>query len=307
MNILQVRVGMARRNGLIRQLGESVLPLLAERPSSHSSYASEQSRLGQRFNREEILDLLSPITTKYANHIQHIANAVTETSQAQITKPVKRRLELWATNTISDKLWIQGPYEITHPSHTTFIAVFLVALANNSDVPCLSYFCSLGVHDTPEDIYPQDTLADMVKSFIVQILLLLPDDMEATPSLSRSRFEKLLHNPLDIKESMLLFRDLRALAPPYIHCVIDAAQELEDRGDRHHTENLYHVLYTVLDIPGRSGHRASVRENVVKGCVTSEGYVNVLKFLADHAEIDRIEINESEVLLAEDRPELISQ
>ncbi|KAI0536018.1 hypothetical protein GGR58DRAFT_476733 [Xylaria digitata] len=304
MDIQEIRVGMTRQNELIYQLGESVFPLLNRKPSPRSPYALEQSRLGQRFNKQEILDLLSPITTKYAHHIQHIVNAVTQASHTQITEPVRRRIEVWATNQRSDKLWIQGPYERTHPSHTTFTAMCLVALANNSNIPCLSYFCSLGVHDTAEGLYPtsQDTLTDMVKSFVVQILLLLPDDMEATPSLSRSRFEKLLNDPLDIEESMLLFRDLRALTPPYIHCVIDAAQELEDRGDPRHTHSLYHALCTVLDIPNRSGHHAPVQERVVKGCITSEGYVEVLAVLAERADIGKIEVDTSEELRAQDGP-----
>ncbi|KAI0415251.1 hypothetical protein F5X98DRAFT_230062 [Xylaria grammica] len=263
----------------------------------------------QRFDRQEILDLLGPITAKYARDIRHVVGAVTQASRAQITETVRRRIEVWTVSAQSDKLWVQGPYEGTHPSNTTFTAVCLVALANNSNIPCLSYFCSLGVHGTAASLQLtcQDMLADMVKSLIVQLLLLLPDEMESTPNLSRPRFAKLLDPHIDIEESMLLFRDLRALAPPYIHCVIDATQELEDRSDLHHTQSLYRVLRTILDIPDRSGCQTPARENVVKGCITSDGYVDVLAVLVERAHIEKMEVDESEELLAEDGPELVSQ
>ncbi|RWA13068.1 hypothetical protein EKO27_g2021 [Xylaria grammica] len=263
----------------------------------------------QRFNRQEILDLLGPITAKYARDIQHVVGAVTQASRAQITETVRRRIEVWTVSAQSDKLWVQGPYERTHPSNTTFTAVCLVALANNSNIPCLSYFCSLGVHGTAASLQLtcQDMLADMVKSLIVQLLLLLPDEMESTPSLSRYRFAKLLDPHIDIEESMLLFRDLRALAPPYIHCVIDAAQELEDRSDLRYTQSLYRVLRTILDIPDRSGRQTPARENVVKGCITSDGYVDVLAVLVERAHVEKMEVDESEELLAEDGPGLVSQ
>ncbi|KAI0450703.1 hypothetical protein F5B21DRAFT_528707 [Xylaria acuta] len=337
MDIQEMRCGMTRQNELIYQLGASVFRFLAERPGPHSQDAQEQPRLeqgkletlvgggllatiqssesdslpprGRRFNKREILDLLSPITIKYARDIQHIVDAVAQASRAQITEAVRRRVEVWTTNGQSDKLWIQGPYERTHPSHTTFTAVCLVALANNSNIPCLSYFCSLGVHGTTAALHLtcQDMLTDMVKSLIVQLLLLLPDEVEATPSFSRSRFEELLSPQFNLEKAMLLFRDLRALTPPYIHCVIDAMQELEDRSDLHHTQSLYRVLRTILDIPDRSEHETAARENVVKGCITSDGYVDVLAVLAERAHIEKMEVDKSEELLAEDGPELVTQ
>jgi hypothetical protein len=69
-------------------------------------------------------------------------------------------------------------------------------------------------------------LLDLIKSFIVQLLLLLPGESVEVPSLSRERFEELLDHTPSVEKALGVFRDLRAFAPSYIHCVIDATRSL---------------------------------------------------------------------------------
>ncbi|KAI1325754.1 hypothetical protein F5Y16DRAFT_401084 [Xylariaceae sp. FL0255] len=275
-------------------------------PEPKSSSGQSDSP-GQSIYKQDILNLLKPITEKYARGIQLIADTVAQASQAQIPEAVRRCLEAWTMSTQSERLWIQGVYETTHPSNATFTAVSLVALANNNKIPCLSYFCSLGVHGTltAQSLTCQDMLTDMIKSLIVQVLLLLPDDLEMTPTLAPLRFETLLESQVDIEKAMLLFRDLRVFLPPYIHCVIDAAQEVEDRSDLAHTQSLCRVLRMILDIPNKSDKQEKAHGKVLKGCIMSDGYVDVLGVLAERAYVDKLEVSDTE--LEEDGPGLISQ
>ncbi|KAI1131428.1 hypothetical protein F5Y10DRAFT_233646 [Nemania abortiva] len=252
----------------------------------------------EHFSKQQILELLGPITTKYGRDMQLIVETALRASRVHIYDGTKRRIDSWTTNTHSDKLWIQGLHEVSHPSQNTLTSVGLVALANNSRIPCLSYFCSLGVYDSPEtsSMSCEEMLRDLLKSLIVQLLLMLPNDIETTmPNLSTRRFERLLDPHFNVEEAVLLFRDLRGLGPSYMHCVIDAIQELEDRSDSAHTKNLLRVLREIANPFGGSDKHSllgSDESKVVKICFVSDGYTDVLAELAQYGHIEKVEPND---------------
>ncbi|GAP93425.1 hypothetical protein SAMD00023353_10300130 [Rosellinia necatrix] len=322
-----IREMKTRQNELIYLLGQNISQLLAQKPGTPATssptpktkmVASGTTFKGsplpsshQTCNILELVNLLDPIVAKYARDIQHVVNAVARASQAPIQDRVKRRIGTWTKSSRSDAIWLQGPYERTHPSHNTSTAVCLVALANNNKIPCLSYFCSLGIHGTREaqSLTCQDMLMDLVKSLIVQLLLLLPGNLKAGPGLERSRFERLLGPKADVAGALSLFCDLRALAPPYMHCVIDAAQGLEDRGDLQHMQNLFRVLRAISGPAKASRHGSTsqrpAREGVIKTCIASDGYAEVLAVLTERGHLEKLEYDADEFV--EDGPGLVAR
>ncbi|CAJ2509403.1 Uu.00g144290.m01.CDS01 [Anthostomella pinea] len=252
------------------------------------------------FDRQITLALLAPITAKYNQDIQNIVAITSRASNITIDHHVKRRIDAWTTSQQSDSIWLQGPHEISHPSQNTLTAVCLVALSNNSDIPCLSYFCSLEVHASGHPRIPscRDMLLDLVKSFIVQLLLLLPEQVGDTTSLSPERFAKLVDPGVELDDALSLLHDLRAHAPPYLHCVIEAAQEVEDRSDSKHTRNLLRVLRELVEsprlgnVPGARDQGRQQAEKVIKVCLTTDGYVDALAELAQKGAVEKVQIHE---------------
>ncbi|KAK7987014.1 hypothetical protein PG988_002002 [Apiospora saccharicola] len=117
-------------------------------------------------------------------------------------------------------------------------------------------------------------------------------------------FENLLVR-VDLGEALELLHKLRGLVPQYLLCVIESVQELEDRGDDSHTENLREVLREIINLGearsplphqggggGESeGTGADVEggpEKSVKVCFTSDGHADVLAVAAQGGFLDKI-------------------
>ncbi|KAL8707817.1 MAG: hypothetical protein Q9225_007699, partial [Loekoesia sp. 1 TL-2023] len=183
--------------------------------------------------REAILDILKPLRTKYARHVQALLDMTYRASQLMIDFQVQKRLVSWNKESNSNTLWIQGPYDVSSPSQNTLTAVCMVALSRQSDIPCISHFCNINppAHSPNSRSSHQGALMDMVKSLVIQMAFLIPATFVTTIDFSSQRLEKLRQDALSIDDALNLLRDLRSLAPPYLHCVIDGAQDLEDRDD----------------------------------------------------------------------------
>ncbi|KAK7987013.1 hypothetical protein PG988_002001 [Apiospora saccharicola] len=121
----------------------------------------------------DALRLLEPIAIQHNNKIQELVSPTSAALKTTVDIEIKRRLKTWTSGLASNTIWIQGPHSVSHPSQNTLTAACLVGLANNAKIPCISYFASLQSRD-PRGAYPStpEILLDMVKSLIIQLLLL---------------------------------------------------------------------------------------------------------------------------------------
>lgn len=282
-------------------------------PSLTVMQKSQQNPEGN-YDRQLILNLLEPVVKRFRDDTQAVVNITSSALHVSIDDQVKRRIDTWITNPCCEALWILGPHDVSHPSQNTLTAVCLIALSSRHDVPSLSYFCSLRtLSSLGSRLTHKEILLDMIKSFIVQLLLRCPEHIATELDLSSSRFSMLMEPDVDIGMALELFFDVRTLAPRYMHCVIEAVQELEDRGDAQHTRQLQRALREIVKPPalwssrnsGGLGNEAtemgtpesqrtreSELERVMKVCFTSDGYVDALAELASRDEVEKVEYAE---------------
>lgn len=262
----------------------------------------------QRFHRDAILNALKPIVDKFSEHIQSIVDVTSQASQIMISSPVQARLISWTKDTDSNALWIQGPHDVSNVSQNALTAVCLVALSRQNDIPCITYFCTLDAMESTiaSELSYKKLLKDMIQSLIVQLVILMPERVITSVDLSSERFEKLQKDFFSIHETLQLLRDLRSLAPSYLHCIIDSAQILENREDKQHMKDLINTLSTLATmhrdnlktIPSRNLETAqSVNEEqcplqITKLCFTTDGYVDALAQLVENDSLDKIEYSD---------------
>lgn len=282
-------------------------------PSLTVMQKSQQNPEGN-YDRQLILNLLEPLVKRFRDDTQAVVSITSSALHVSIDDQVKRRIDTWITNPCCEALWILGPHDVSHPSQNTLTAVCLIALSSRHDVPSLSYFCSLRtLSSLGSRLTHKEILLDMIKSFIVQLLLRCPEHIATELDLSSSRFSMLMEPDVDIGMALELFFDVRTLAPRYMHCVIEAVQELEDRGDAQHTRQLQRALREIvkppalwssrnsgdpgrevkeMDAPEPQRTRESELERVMKVCFTSDGYVDALAELASRDKVEKVEYAE---------------
>lgn len=282
-------------------------------PSLTVMQKSQQNPEGN-YDRQLILNLLEPVVKRFRDDTQAVVNITSSALHVSIDDQVKRRIDTWITNPGCEAVWILGPHDVSHPSQNTLTAVCLIALSSRHDVPSLSYFCSLRtLSSLGSRLTHKEILLDMIKSFIVQLLLRCPENIATELDLSSSRFSMLMEPDVDIGMALELFFDVRTLAPRYMHCVIEAVQELEDGGDAQHTRQLQRALREIvkppalwssrnsgdpgrevkeMDAPEPQRTRGSELERVMKVCFTSDGYVDALAELASRDEVEKVEYAE---------------
>lgn len=120
----------------------------------------------------------------------------------------------------------------------------------------------------------------MLKSFIAQLVTLLPESICTDADLSPVRFTSCLGESVTIAELLSLFQDLRGLGPSHLFCVVDGLQQLEERSDRAHTADLHKVVRSLCD--------KSTEERTFKLCFTTDGYVDALALAVSDDLLDEI-------------------
>ncbi|KAI0098854.1 hypothetical protein GGR51DRAFT_421276 [Nemania sp. FL0031] len=248
-----------------------------------------------------VLEALSPVFTKFGRDIEDLV----EITEIKVEHDTRRRIGAWTTSTDSDQLWIQGCHDTSHPSQSTLLAAYLSALSTENDIPCVTYFCSLQIHNADEMVPSRcQMLLGMVKSLIAQ-LLLISKQTQAKVDIPLEPFNQLTNPDLDLKTALTLLRETRSIMPPLLHCLIDGVQELEDRGDTRQTADLQEVLQEIMslnqtpalvsaDSLNHEGGGATTQAPVqtmnrqVKLCFTSDGYVDALARMVQAGQLEGI-------------------
>ncbi|KAK8121709.1 hypothetical protein PG984_010379 [Apiospora sp. TS-2023a] len=238
------------------------MSLPGETPRARDTACNATSDTSSLPSVRDVLKLLEPIAIQHNNKIQELVSLTSAALKTTVDIQIKRRLEAWTSGLASNRIWIQGPHNVSHPSQNTLTAACLVGLANNAKVPCISYFASLQSRD-PRGAYPStpEILLDMVKSLIIQLLLLQQPNMTLGTQLMV--FEKLLVR-VDLDNLRKVLREIINLG--------------EAQLPRPH---LGEGSGAGADIEGGP-------EKSVKVCFTSDGHADVLAVAAQGGFMDKI-------------------
>ncbi|KAL9614467.1 MAG: hypothetical protein Q9167_001070 [Letrouitia subvulpina] len=141
-------------------------------------------------------------------------------------------LEEWTTATASQVLCVTGPAQIKDPCPTTLVASRCLDLAIQSEIPVVSFFCSLPrqkgcslQHQTRESA----ALISLTYVMIRQLIKLLPPiNATSLRPLSHQRFNLLNGSSDSLEDAINLLGDLLDLAPSMLFCIIDGFQQLDD-------------------------------------------------------------------------------
>lgn len=284
-------------------MDQEVLPTSASSPPNSDQVEATQNR----HKLQDILKLFDTIAGDHREQIHNLLNVTSRARRVEIDRQMRTRIMTWVENLATNKLWIQGPYDVSTPSQNTLTAAFLVSLSNTNRIPCLYYFCSINTRQGDgRNMTSKAMLVQMLKSFIIQLLLMRKDD-ELYFNIPLGHLERLVDATVEteVDDALVVFRSLKAAAPPHLHCVIEGFQELEDRGDPQHTRNLENVVHEIssLDIPrGTDQEVPEELSRTLKLMYLSDGYVDVLaqataddqlEKVAYTAEAERFEDGES--------------
>ncbi|KAL9623690.1 MAG: hypothetical protein Q9160_002146 [Pyrenula sp. 1 TL-2023] len=191
-------------NRLLWNLGEKMNAVLLETATVKAQLRKCQTTgsgpLSPSIGSRTIEQALPDVIGALEHHLQD--NSVTESflEQSRILSvgiEVAARVRLWATQTSSEALWIEGPYGIPIPSRSTLTAAFV-----------LKNLRAIG----------QNLMDINTES----------NDRETT-NFSPTRFSKLTGNVADMVEAVKLLMGLIAEDPPLQFCIIDGLQLLDDQ------------------------------------------------------------------------------
>lgn len=254
------------------------------------------------YNRQSILELLGPVLEGFREDTRRIGDITSRALNLTVDSEVKRRIDDWIVDPLGKTIWIQGPHDVARGSQNTLTAACLIALSGQSSIPSIFYFCSLKAppYSASSCLSCKEVLSDMIKSLTVQLLLLAPENIITELDLSSSRLAQLLDPNLGAEAALQIFIDVRTLAPPYLHCMVEGAQELEDRADPRHTGVLFRALHELTDFPtSRTAWRASPMRlsetgeeklaRVTKVCFFTDGYMDALAALASLDRLEKVE------------------
>ena len=180
----------------------------------------EASRSGSRYVQKEILGLLKPLADRFGQNIKRVIDITSQASHVMTHTEIKDHITAWIKAFTDRRLWIQGPHDVSNPSQNTLTAACLVALSNKNDIPCISHFCNLCLGESPESAVStlRQELMDMLKSLIVQMVLIMPGIVDTQLDLSPARFKTLELEAFSVDDALQLLSDLRSVGPPYLHC-----------------------------------------------------------------------------------------
>jgi len=245
------------------------------------------------YRREDVLANLKSLAYQVQRDMQTLVDMTSRASQLTIHAQVHGRLLRWTKEPRRDRLWIQGPHGVSSPSQNTLTAVSLVALSRQTEIPCLWYFCSLKNGPPAAPFSYPGALMDMLRSLITQLALLLPDQFSSLSDLSSTRLSRLERDDVTVEDALDLLRDLRMLAPSYLHCIIDSVQILENRNDPQYTQSFLRVLARLCTLDDEASQTNALEEVVIsmttKICMTTDGYVDGLGQIAAADAIAKLE------------------
>lgn len=140
-------------------------------------------------------------------------------------------LQEWVKSTVSRMLWITGPTDtvLRYPSTMSSAAASLVQLFTQTRLIVIYHFCELPEISAPVDELSREEsgLISLVYSLIRQLVIAAGPQFESSVDFSRERFAQLDRTMEGFKAALQLLKDLAALCPAYIICVIDGIDQID--------------------------------------------------------------------------------
>jgi hypothetical protein len=157
------------------------------------------------------------------------------------------RLSEWSEAASSaPTLWISGPTtEVSDfDNYLSRLAAKFTLLADQSDVPLVSYFCQIIWREQCRGTNTRESQAmiAMLYALLWQLAELLPQSLETNADLSESRFQRLDGTVETWEDALLVLRDLMTLIPKLILCVLDGVHLLDDRSTNRYLKKMFQVL-----------------------------------------------------------------
>ncbi|KAI0843819.1 hypothetical protein F5Y00DRAFT_267185 [Daldinia vernicosa] len=252
-----------------------------------------------RYNREEIVQPLSLYQIEHISQYLNVINPVAYNGGLElfILEHVKSRIHRWLTSPHEDTIWIErSATGIRSPlPQQTLEAIYAKKLCDHAGIVNVSYFYSLRrlvLHDQPGPS-KREMLLDMVRSIISQLAYsFLPSVIYTDIDLSIERFQRVANPGVDINTAISLMRDVRSFAPPYINCIIEGLEKIEDPYDLRHTNDivttLHHLAYHASELVSNVLPGERLTAKTVRACFTSDGNVAALVYMVTHGSAARV-------------------
>lgn len=231
----------------------------------------------QTYFRKDILVNHPKFQELLLEHDQNIRDLIDRAYYISIDTQVARRVSTWAGSLERSCLWVQGPAYMAIPSHNTLAATWIVALAEKSQLPVLSYLCQTS---QPSRLNKEQRFCKMLLSLIAQAMRFLPEEISTHIDLSFQRLDASIAESAGAPELLSLLQDLISLIPTIAFFFIDSLQALEHPSDVSQTSRLKSLIDVLCqDLPG--GPK-------VKTYFTTDGSAQVLARAARDGLIERL-------------------
>ncbi|KAF9891837.1 hypothetical protein FE257_003322 [Aspergillus nanangensis] len=179
-------------------------------------------------------------------HRDRLRLLVDPTEPVLVNQDTLVALSEWSASTDRRALWLEGPSievdDVDNPM--SMLAARIIDIAEQSQVPVISYFCELRRGETlrPGETRETQAMIGLLYALIRQLVELLLPRFETQVDLSEPRFKRLDGTLKSWADAMAIFRDLLPLGPNKVFCVIDGLHWLDDRD----TEKYLHELAGVF-------------------------------------------------------------
>ncbi|KAK1846017.1 carboxylesterase [Colletotrichum chrysophilum] len=158
-----------------------------------------------------------------------------------------REISDWARTPAPNLLWLEGPPvegdDFENP--VTMMAATVIALAEKTKLPVISYFCELRRGEKlrdGNDTMEAQAMLSLVYALIRQLIELLLPSLETSIDISEGRFKALNGSLGTWSQATALLTDLGGLMPGPVLCIIDGFHWLTDRGTDNYLSDLLKIL-----------------------------------------------------------------
>ncbi|KAF3801311.1 hypothetical protein GCG54_00005467 [Colletotrichum gloeosporioides] len=159
-----------------------------------------------------------------------------------------REISDWASTAAPNLLWLEGPPlegdDFENP--VTMMAATVIALAEKTKLPVISYFCELRRGEKlrdGNDTMEAQAMLSLVYALIRQLIELLLPSLETSVDISEGRFKALDGCLGTWSQATSILADLGELMPGPVLCIIDGLHWLTDRGTDSYLSDLLKILH----------------------------------------------------------------
>ena len=233
------------------------------------------------FYRRKQIELTAHRLLQQNTRQEHVQTMVAQSEDLSIHIGIFDRIQQWNAAKTSQCLWIQGPFQVSSPSHYTLLNTYVLATAERASIPTISYFCELGTD-----------MVKMVYSLILQLVALIPDDFRSDLDFTSARFDALAGTTDSLSDAIDLFKDLLSVGPYLLFILVDGLQVLDT------ASNAGPLTQFVQLVRDRS-KEATDSSRTIKTLFTTDGFVESLTALRGNQRLDALDFTSEDLDFAD--------